>query len=66
MGTIYENYYNSGVWSGAENVTYDTTTPIPNVDENSFSLPFPQADVVFNKYLTADPVEVDVRTVYAF
>lgn len=66
VGTVYENYYNSGVWSGAENVTYDTTTPIPNVDENSFSLPFPQADVVFNKYLTDAPVEVDVRNVYAF
>lgn len=62
---VYKNYYESGTWN-ADNVKYDTTVPVPNVTEDSFCLPFPQADVVFNKHLTEDPIEVDVRNEYAF
>jgi len=29
-------------------------------------LPFPTEDVVFNPHLMEDPIEVDVRTEYAY
>ena len=62
---VYKNYFESGTWD-ASGVTYDTGSPVPNVTESSFILPYPQADVVFNKYLTDEPVSVDVRTEYAY
>ena len=67
IGDVYENYYESnGLSWDNSNVEYDTTDPVPSVTENSFSLPFPAEDVVFNPNLLKDPVSVDVRTEYAY
>ena len=39
---------------------------VPNVTKESFTLPFPSEDVVFNPNLMEDPVHVDVRTEYSY
>ena len=47
---------------------YNSDTPAPNVTEQSFTLPFPTEDVVFNPNLAsnAPAVEVDVRETYKY
>ena len=47
---------------------YNSETPAPNVTEQSFTLPFPTEDVVFNPNLAsnAPAVEVDVRETYKY
>lgn len=39
---------------------YDTTVPVPNVNDSHFNLPFPDTDLTMNKHLLEDAVEVDV------
>ena len=45
---------------------YDTDTPLPNVNETIFTLPFPSEDVVFNPHLLEPAKEVDVRATYVY
>ena len=45
---------------------YNTTTPAPNVTASSFTLPFPQEDVVFNPNLLEPAKEVNVRETYVY
>lgn len=75
VGTIYKNYYESGytVWenpvdeaSGEVIARYDTDTPAPNVTADSFTLPFPTEDVVFNPHLLESAEEVNVRETYVY
>ncbi len=74
LNSLFKYYYNTGVWDiqkSAESeesgeAMYDNTTAKPNITENSFTLPFPTEDVVFNPSLL-DPAEhVDVRATYSF
>lgn len=74
LNPLFKYYYNNGVWDiqkSAESeesgeAMYDSTTDAPNITEDSFTLPFPTEDVVFNPNLL-DPAEhVDVRTTYSF
>lgn len=58
-------YYNGGEWDNS-NVAYDTNTPIPNVTESVFKLPFPTEDVTFNPLLLEDAIEIDVRAEYSY
>lgn len=62
---IYKTYYETGKWN-ASAAEYDAATPVPNVTESSFTLPFPSEDVVFNPNLLKDPVSVDVRSEYSY
>ena len=71
---LFKYYYENGIWDislaasandGAE-ATYDDQTPAPNVTASSFTLPFPNEDVVFNKHLMEDPIHVDVRAEYSY
>ena len=67
---VYKRYFESGVWSHDEDegeMQYDEDTPIPNVTEHSFQLPFPTEDVALNPNLgsNVEAVHVDVRSTYS-
>lgn len=71
---LYKYYFENGVWdlskaasaAGTGEAGYDTTTPAPNVTADSFTMPFPNQDVVFNPALMEDPIHVDVRETFAY
>ena len=64
---VAKAYYESGAWNVDPATThYDTDTQAPNVTIESFTLPFPTEDVVFNKHLLEDPIHVDVRAEYSY
>lgn len=68
---VYKRYFESGVWSYDEDegeMQYDEDTPVPNVTEHSFHLPFPTEDVALNPNLgsNAEAVHVDVRSTYSY
>ena len=67
LNTLYKNYYESKSWNvDASTMHYATETLGPNVSEQTFTLPFPSQDVVFNGNLQKTPVHVDVRSTYAY
>lgn len=73
LDDLYKSYYESGytawnvVTEGAEVMhIYDKDTPAPNVTASSFTLPFPQEDVVFNPNLKEPAQEIDVRATYSY
>lgn len=74
VNSLYKYYYESGKWDIAEaakkddtgEAGYDTQTAAPNVNKDSFTLPFPTEDVVFNPNLLKDPVACDVRAEYSY
>lgn len=45
---------------------YDTSAKVPNVTVETFTIPFPSEDVVFNPNLMKPAVHVDVRETYAY
>ena len=64
---VAKNYYETGTWAvDASTTYYDTDTQAPNVTIETFTLPFPTEDVVFNKHLLEDPIHVDVRAEYSY
>lgn len=79
-GEPCENYFDTGFdketgkwdltaaeWTVDPAVTYyNDTKAAPNVTASSFTLPFPQEDVVFNPNLLQPAVEVDVRATYVY
>lgn len=67
LADVYKAYYESGSWSvDPSKAYYETNTPKPNVTESIFRLPFPQGDVVYNKYLLEDAQHVDVRAEFSY
>ena len=67
LNTLYKNYYESKSWNvDASTMHYAIETLAPNVSEQTFTLPFPSQDVVFNGNLQKTPVHVDVRSTYAY
>lgn len=67
LDDLYKGYYNTGSWRvDTSSMRYDSDTIIPNVTQSSFTLPFPTEDVVFNKHLMEDPVDVDVRSEFSY
>ena len=75
LGTIYKAYYESDytVWenpvdeaTGELTARYDEDTPVPNVTAESFTLPFPTEDVVFNPNLLKPGEDVNVRETYVY
>ena len=66
LGTVYKTYYETNTWVVGSDTQYDTDTPAPNVTKNSFTLPFPTEDVVFNGHLMEDAIHVDVRNEYSY
>jgi hypothetical protein len=61
----YESDYQS--WVVDPSTTYyDTTTPAPSVTEDSFTLPLPTEDLVYNKHLSEPAIHVDVRATYSY
>lgn len=68
---LYKAYYESGAWNlttADGTVEYDYDTAVPNVTENSFTLPFPSEDVALNPNLAsgAPSVHVDIRESYSY
>ena len=67
--SVYKVYYESdgATWETSA-ITYDRTTPIPNVTASSFTLPYPTEDVALNPNLgsNVDPIHVDVRATYSY
>ncbi len=45
---------------------YDTDTQAPNVTKQTFTMPYPTQDVVFNQHLLEDAIHVDVRKTYSY
>ena len=67
LNTLYKNYYESNSWNvDTSTMHYASETQAPNVSEQSFTLPFPSQDVVFNGNLQKTPVHVDVRSTYSY
>lgn len=67
LNTLYKNYYESKSWNvDASTMHYATETLAPNVSEQTFTLPFPSQDIVFNGNLQKTPVHVDVRSTYSY
>ena len=67
LNTLYKNYYESKSWNvDASTMHYAIETLAPNVSEQTFTLPFPSQDVVFNGNLQKTPVHVDVRSTYSY
>lgn len=67
LNTLYKNYYESKAWNvDPSTMRYATETQAPNVSEQSFTLPFPSLDIVFNGNLQKGSVHVDVRSTYAY
>ncbi|MDE6692077.1 MAG: RagB/SusD family nutrient uptake outer membrane protein, partial [Muribaculaceae bacterium] len=74
LNALYKYYYNNGVWDiqkSAESedsgeAMYDSTTDAPNITVDSFTLPFPTEDVVFNPNLLQPAEHIDVRATYSF
>lgn len=73
LDDLWKGYYETGVWSkkgqkdktGYPGTNYDN----PNVTAESFQLPFPTEDVVFNKNMasTAEAIHVDnIREAYPY
>ena len=67
LGMAYEPYYETKVWSVDESqVRYNTDTPAPNVTAESFTLPLPAEDIVFNPNLAEPAQEVNVMASYKY
>ena len=68
LNTLYKSYYESEqtTWNATSDQHYTNNPKVPNVTKESFTLPFPSEDVVFNPNLMEDPVHVDVRTEYSY
>ena len=67
LNTLYENYYKSGAWNvNTTDMRYNPEAQAPNVTPQSFTLPFPSQDVVFNGNLLNEAVHVDVRSTYSY
>lgn len=67
LDALYKPYYESGQWSyDPEEVRYNTDTEAPNVTIDSFTLPFPTEDVVFNPHLLEAAQDVDVRSTFSY
>ena len=67
LNTLYKNYYDSHAWNvDPSTMHYATDTQAPNVSEQTFTLPFPSQDIVFNGNLQKGSVHVDVRSTYAY
>lgn len=74
LNALFKYYYTNGVWDiqkSAESedsgeAVYDSDTNKPNITENSFTLPFPTEDVVFNPDLLQPAEHIDVRATYSF
>lgn len=68
LNTLYKSYYESGqtTWNATSDQHYTNNPKVPNVTKESFTLPFPSEDVVFNPNLMEGPVHVDVRTEYSY
>lgn len=74
LDALYKYYYETGQWDpklaaekeGAGEAAYDKDTPAPNVTASSFTIPFPNVDVVQNPHLMEAPIHVDVRATYSY
>ena len=67
LNTLYKNYYDSHAWNvDPSTMHYATDTQAPNVSEQTFTLPFPSQDIVFNGNLQKGSVHVDVRSAYTY
>ena len=71
---MFKTYFETGQWQlvnkddNGEDQTaqYDDQTPVPNITEASFTIPFPMEDLTFNPHLKEDAVHVDVRATYKY
>ena len=69
LNSVYKTWYESGkkTWVVDESeCRYDSDTPAPNVTASSFTLPFPQEDVVNNPPLLEPAQEINVRETYSY
>lgn len=67
LDALYKPYYESGQWSyDPKEVRYNSDTEAPNVTIDSFTLPFPTEDVVFNPHLLEPAINVDVRSEFSY
>lgn len=64
LNGYYKTYYESGTATlNPNDVYYDQTPAIPNINDSHFTLPFPDTDLTMNKHLLEDPVEFDLSTI---
>ena len=66
---LYKAYFESNTWTLETvdgTVEYNYEVDVPNVTENSFTIPFPTEDVALNPNLLAEPEHVDIRATYKY
>jgi hypothetical protein len=78
LNLMFKEYFKTGQWQlvnkdddGKDQTAMyaspsDGGDPIPNVTENSFTIPFPMEDLTFNPRLKDEPIHVDVRATYQY
>ncbi len=60
-------YYETGTWNVDPATTYyDTAAEAPNVTRETFTVPFPTEDLVFNPNLKEPAIHEDVRAIYSY
>ncbi len=64
LNKLYKAYYESGYtqWGSTADITYDDKNA-PNVTDQSFTLPLPSSDVIYNPLLLEDPEDFDLSTI---
>lgn len=63
LSDAYEAYYNLGGYDGDWNmdeVGYSEIAKTYTIDASTFTLPFPDTDLLMNPHMSEDPVEVDI------
>ena len=74
LPAMFKTYYQTGQWQlenaddngELQTAMYDDQTPVPNITENSFTIPFPMEDLTFNPHLSEEAIHVDVREKYSY
>lgn len=63
LDALYKEYYKNKVWNVTSSQNYDITKSAPNVTDQSFTLPLPSSDVVYNPLLLEAPEDFDLSTI---
>lgn len=67
LNDLYKNYYESGSWNyNPSKHYYNASAAVPALTAESFTMPLPTEDVVFNPHLLEPAISLDVRNVFSY
>lgn len=62
LDDLYKEYYKNGNWNVTSSQSYDTKATV-NITDQSFTLPLPSSDVIYNPLLLEAPEDFDLSTI---